>query len=93
MEAVEYAACMEVCDSDHKPVYSRLRVSLPVTLQEERRRECSRLLKESWGHSLPDPPNVLLSKELISLHPVRATRALQILATCRELDQALQQHI
>jgi len=70
VEAMEYNSCMSIIESDHKPVWTRLGVTLPVTLQERHRRKCSHLLKDCFLHSMPEPPNVRLSTDLITLHPV-----------------------
>ena len=70
VDAVAYAAGMEVNDSDHKPVWARLLVNLPVTMQDKKRRKCSHLLKDCFLHSVPEPPQVLITPELITLHAV-----------------------
>lgn len=40
-----YQALMEVCDSDHKPVFSILDVELPYMKQEKKRKKTSDILK------------------------------------------------
>ena len=70
VEAAEYDSCMSIIDSDHKPVWSRLQVTLPVILQDKQRRKCSHLLKDAFLHSLPEPPRIILSADRIRLHPV-----------------------
>ncbi|GAB4822767.1 hypothetical protein N2152v2_009813 [Parachlorella kessleri] len=42
---LEYNTWLDVLDSDHKPVYARLEVGLPVTNWEKRRGICSELLQ------------------------------------------------
>lgn len=70
VDALEYDAAMEVCDSDHKPVWARLLVTLPVTRQAEKRRLCSSLLAECYSRSAPEPPRVEISPGTLQLHPV-----------------------
>ena len=70
VEASEYDSCMSIIDSDHKPVWSRLQVTLPVVLQDKQRRKCSHLLKDAFLHSLPEPPRIVLSADRLRLHPV-----------------------
>ena len=70
VEAGEYDSCMGIIDSDHKPVWSRLQVTLPVVLQDKQRRKCSHLLKDAFLHSLPEPPKISLSADRLRLHPV-----------------------
>ena len=78
VDAVAYAAGMEVNDSDHKPVWARLLVNLPVTMQDKKRRKCSHLLKDCFLHSVPEPPQVLITPDLITLHPVSTLSVLHL---------------
>ena len=45
VRATAYNACMDVLDSDHKPVWASLAVSLPVIKHAEQRRLVSHLFK------------------------------------------------
>lgn len=72
VEAAAYDSCMSIIDSDHKPVWSRLQVTLPVVLQDKQRRQCSHLLKDAFLHSVPEPPRIVLSSDRLFLHPVRS---------------------
>ena len=74
VEAAAYDSCMAIIDSDHKPVWSRLQVTLPVVLQDRQRRKCSHLLKDAFLHSLPEPPRVTLAANQLSLHPVSSSQ-------------------
>ena len=47
MKALKYSACVDVIDSDHKPVWALLALEVPVTNQEKKRRMCSHILKQT----------------------------------------------
>lgn len=73
VDALSYTADMTVTDSDHKPVWSNLAVTLPVVIQQERRRKCSQLLQDCFHRSLPETPEIALSTETVYIPHVSLT--------------------
>ena len=73
VDCAEYTADTTITDSDHKPVWCRLTVDLPVVIQEQKRRKCSELLQQCFQDSLPEKPQVTLSTEIVTIQPVCAT--------------------
>lgn len=68
---VAYNACMDVFDSDHKPVWASLAVDIPITHHDKCRRLASHVLKAAASKSTPPVPLLKLSTNVISLHQVR----------------------
>ena len=71
VKALKYNACLDVIDSDHKPVWALLALDVPVTNQEKKRRMCSHILKQAaaQGQSL-DRPALQLSCDSVQLNQV-----------------------
>ena len=71
MKALRYSACVDVIDSDHKPVWALLALDVPVTNQEKKRRMCSHILKQSAAQGqAPDCPALQLSCDSVQLNQV-----------------------
>ena len=70
VRATAYNACMDVLDSDHKPVWATLAVSLPVMKHAEQRRLVSHLFKAAVAAQAPAAPALSLSASKISLGQV-----------------------
>ena len=64
-----YSACMDVVDSDHKPVWASLAVSLPVMKQDEQRRLVTALFARLTGPP-PAMPVASLSASKVLLGQV-----------------------
>lgn len=65
-----YNACMDVFDSDHKPVWASLAVDIPIVHHDKCRRLASHVLKAITAKSTPPVPLVKLSTYSISLRQV-----------------------
>ena len=65
-----YSACMDVLDSDHKPVWASLAVSLPVMKQAEQRRLVSALFAR-MAEGQPATPAASLSASKVLLGQVQ----------------------
>lgn len=73
VKALKYSACLDVNDSDHKPVWALLAVDLPVTNQEKKRRMCSHILKQTAAQGqAAERPALQLSCESVQLNKVRS---------------------
>lgn len=64
----EYSSWSDVYDSDHKPVYSILDVSLPVTDYDHKRDACSTILQTHFPALSILVPELSLSPNTIKLH-------------------------
>ena len=72
VKALKYSACMDVTDSDHKPVWALLALDVPVTNQEKKRRMCSHILKQTIAQGqAPDRPALQASCYSVQLNQVR----------------------
>ena len=93
VRATRYSACVDVIDSDHKPVWALLALDVPVTNQEKKRRMCSHILKHSSAaERAPDRPTLQLSSDTVQLSQVRPQN-LCMLASCRHLQYILFFHV
>ena len=73
MKALKYSACVDVIDSDHKPVWALLALDVPVTNQEKKRRMCSHILKQAAAQGqAPDRPGLQASCDSIQLNQVQS---------------------
>ena len=72
VESIEYTADMTVTDSDHKPVWSRLAVDLPVVIQDKKRRKCSELLQQCFQQTNSHPARISVSAETVLIQAVCA---------------------
>ncbi|KAK9805177.1 hypothetical protein WJX72_003678 [[Myrmecia] bisecta] len=70
VKALAYNACLDVTESDHKPVWASLAADMPVTNQDKKRRICSHLLKAVAAKSTPATPSVELSASLVTLSQI-----------------------
>ena len=72
MRALHYNACMDVIDSDHKPVWALLALDVPVTDQHKKRRMCSHFLKQSFEQetAAAGKPALQMSCETVRLSQV-----------------------
>lgn len=66
-----YSACMDVVDSDHKPVCALLNAVLPVLAPAKARRLAARLMRQVFAGSAPAVPTVIVSPATVKLHQVR----------------------
>lgn len=72
VKALKYSACVDVIDSDHKPVWALLALDVPVTNQEKKRRMCSHILKQAAAQGqAPDCPALQASCDSIQLNQVQ----------------------
>lgn len=90
VKALKYSACVDVIDSDHKPVWALLALEVPVTNQEKKRRMCSHILKQTanQGQAL-ERPALQVSCDNVQLNQVRLVTCLldpQLLCCCRSLS-------
>ncbi|KAL0054630.1 hypothetical protein WJX82_000216 [Trebouxia sp. C0006] len=68
VRAIKYSSCLDVIDSDHKPVWALLALDVPVTNQEKKRRMCSHILKHTAAQGqAPASPALQLSSDTVSL--------------------------
>lgn len=73
VKALKYSACVDVIDSDHKPVWVLLALDVPVTNQEKKRRMCSHILKQAAAQGqAPDRPALQASCDSIQLNQVQS---------------------
>ena len=71
MKAMRYASCIDVIDSDHKPVWALLALDVPVTDQEKKRRMCSHIMKQHAAQAQPsEQPALQLSSDSVELSQV-----------------------
>ena len=71
VKALKYSACVDVIDSDHKPVWALLALDVPVTNQEKKRRMCSHILKQTAAQGRgPDCPALQASCDTVQLNQV-----------------------
>ncbi|CAL8463974.1 g3509 [Coccomyxa elongata] len=63
-----YSACMDVVDSDHKPVCALLSAVLPVLAPSKARKVAARLIKHVFAASGPAAPGVSVSPAALKLH-------------------------
>ncbi len=71
VRAIKYSSCLDVIDSDHKPVWALLALDVPVTNQEKKRRMCSHILKHTAAQGqAPASPALQLSSDTVSLSQV-----------------------
>ncbi len=72
VRASAYDAWMDVCDSDHKPVYALLDADVPWTIQEKKRRLVNRIMKACYGGGADAAasPQLRLSKSSVRLHAI-----------------------
>lgn len=71
VKAIKYSSCLDVIDSDHKPVWALLALDVPVTNQEKKRRMCSHILKHTAAQGqAPGSPALQLSSDSVSLSQV-----------------------
>ena len=66
-----YSACMDVVDSDHKPVCALLSAVLPVLAPSKARKVAARLIKHVFAASAPAAPGLSVSPAALKLHQVR----------------------
>ncbi|KAK9799381.1 hypothetical protein WJX73_007250 [Symbiochloris irregularis] len=66
----DYNACMDVFDSDHKPVWAALAVDIPCIHHDKCRRLASHVLKATAARSTPPVPLMKLSTDSIILRQV-----------------------
>ena len=72
VKAQKYNSCLDVIDSDHKPVWALLSLDLPVTNQEKKRRMCSHILKQTAAQGQSsERPALKLSCDSVQLNQVR----------------------
>lgn len=82
VKAIKYSACVDVIDSDHKPVWALLALEVPVTNQEKKRRMCSHILKQTAAQGqAPDRPVLQASCDSVQLNQVRSGAGLLDLAS------------
>ena len=74
MRSTAYNACMDVLDSDHKPVWATLAVSLPVMKHAEQRRLVSHLFKGAAAAAAQPPPVLGLDTSKVVLGQARTPR-------------------
>ena len=75
VKALKYRACVDVIDSDHKPVWALLALDVPVTNQEKKRRMCSHILKQTAAQGqAPDRPALQASCDSVQLNQVQLRR-------------------
>ena len=60
-----YSACMDVVDSDHKPVWASLTLSLPVMKQDAQRRLVTSLFARLAGPPPATPPASLSASKVL----------------------------
>ena len=65
MRVQAYSACMDVVDSDHKPVWASLTLSLPVMKQDAQRRLVTRLFARLAGPPPATPPASLSASKVL----------------------------
>ena len=72
---LRYNACMDVIDSDHKPVWALLALDVPVTNQQKKRRMCSHFLKQAFEQetAAAGKPALQMSCETVRLSQVSAS--------------------
>ncbi|CAL5226967.1 g9852 [Coccomyxa viridis] len=70
VEAKTYSACMDVMQSDHKPVCALLNIVLPNLAPPQARRLSSELLGEVFAAVEPAKPRLSLTPDLLELHQV-----------------------
>ncbi|BDA49078.1 probable type I inositol polyphosphate 5-phosphatase 12 [Coccomyxa sp. Obi] len=63
-----YSACMDVVDSDHKPVCALLSAVLPVLAPSKARKVAARLIKQVFAASAPAAPGLTVSPAALKLH-------------------------
>ena len=84
VSALEYGCWSDVYDSDHRPVYSNLAVSLPVTDASKKRELVAALLKKFSPLSLTlgstSPPEASLSSTYVKLHPTHVPDQMVLLS-------------
>ena len=79
VRAIQYSSCLDVIDSDHKPVWALLALDVPVTNQEKKRRMCSHILKHTAAQGqAPASPALQLSSDTVSLSQVQSAHPSQI---------------
>ena len=78
VKAIKYSSCLDVIDSDHKPVWALLALDVPVTNQEKKRRMCSHILKHTAQGQAPASPALQLSSDTVSLSQVQSAHPSQI---------------
>ena len=66
-----YNACMDVFDSDHKPVWASLAVDIPMIHHDKYRRLASHVLKAASAKATPPVPLARISTNSIELRQVR----------------------
>lgn len=72
MKALKYSACVDVIESDHKPVWALLALDVPVTNQEKKRRMCSHILKRAANQGqAPERPALQVSCDSVQLKQVQ----------------------
>ena len=80
VKAVKYSACVDVIESDHKPVWALLALDVPVTNQEKKRRMCSHILKQAANQGqAPERPALQVSRDSVQLKQVRLTAEISVL--------------
>ncbi|KAL3132931.1 hypothetical protein ABBQ38_006845 [Trebouxia sp. C0009 RCD-2024] len=68
VKALKYSACVDVIESDHKPVWALLALDVPVTNQEKKRRMCSHILKRAANQGqAPERPALQVSCDSVQL--------------------------
>lgn len=72
---LRYNACMDVLDSDHKPVWALLALDVPVTNQQKKRRMCSHFLKQAFEQetAAAGKPALQMSCETVRLSQVSSS--------------------
>lgn len=79
VRAIKYSSCLDVIDSDHKPVWAVLALDVPVTNQEKKRRMCSHILKHTAAQGqAPASPALQLSSDTVNLSQVGIDHLSQI---------------
>ncbi len=79
VRAIKYSSCLDVIDSDHKPVWALLALDVPVTSQDKKRRMCSHILKHTAAQGqAPASPALQLSSDTVSLSQVGADHPSEI---------------
>ena len=79
VRAVKYSACVDVIESDHKPVWALLALDVPVTNQEKKRRMCSHILKQAANQGqAPERPALQVSRDSVQLKQVQFIAELSI---------------
>ena len=90
VRALKYSACIDVIDSDHKPVWALLALDVPVTNQEKKRRMCSHILKHTAAQGqAPSGPALQLSSDSVKLNQVLSTSQLHSALLARSLHACL----